>query len=54
MINDIPLLQESVSFIYNWVMTDGADKTKTYYDVWDIILKLYIGNISSTYFPVSL
>jgi len=42
MINDIPLLQESVSFIYNWVMTDGADKTKTYYDVWDIILKLYL------------
>ena len=28
MVNDTPLLQESVSFIYNWVMSDGSEKTK--------------------------
>lgn len=42
MVNDIPLLQESVSFIYNWVMSDGSEKTKAYYDVWDIVLKTYL------------
>ena len=42
MIDDIPLLQESVSFIYNWVMTDSAEKTKAYYDIWNIILKIYL------------
>lgn len=42
MVNDTPLLQESVSFICNWVMTDGAEKTKAYYDVWDLVLKIYL------------
>ena len=42
MTEDVPLLQESVSFICNWVMTDGAEKTRTYYDVWDLVLKIYL------------
>ena len=42
MTDDTPLLQESVSFICNWVMTDGAEKTRTYYDVWDLVLKKYL------------
>ena len=42
MVNDTPLLQESVSFIYNWVISDGSEKTKAYYDVWDIVLKTYL------------
>lgn len=42
MIDDIPLLQESVSFISNWVMTDSTEKTKAYYDIWNIILKTYL------------
>lgn len=42
MVNDTPLLQESVSFIYNWVMSDGSEKTKAHYDVWDIVLKTYL------------
>lgn len=42
MVDDTPLLQESISFICNWVMTDGAEKTKAFYDVWDIILKTYL------------
>ena len=42
MVDDTPLLQESISFICNWVMTDGAEKTKALYDVWDIILKTYL------------
>lgn len=37
-----PLSPESISFIYNWVMSDGAEKTKAYYDVWDIVLKTYL------------
>lgn len=37
-----PLLQEAVLFIYNWVMTGGTEKTKSYYDVWDIVLKIYL------------
>lgn len=40
--DDIPLLPESISFIYNWVMTDSAEKLKVYYDVWDIVLKKYL------------
>ncbi|MBQ7044147.1 MAG: hypothetical protein IJN78_06010, partial [Clostridia bacterium] len=39
---DTPLSPESVSFIYNWVMSDGAEKTKSYYDVWDVVLKIYL------------
>ncbi len=42
MVNDTPLLQESVLFIYNWVKSDGSEKTKAYYDVWDIVLKTYL------------
>ena len=42
MVDDTPLLQESISFICNWVMTDGSEKTKAFYDVWDIILKTYL------------
>ena len=47
MVNDTPLLQESVSFIYNWVMSDGSEKTKAYYDVWDIVLKTYLPQMTA-------
>ncbi len=42
MVDDTPLLQESISFIRKWVRTDGTEKTKSFYDVWDIILKAYL------------
>ena len=41
MVDDSPLSQETISFIYDWVMTDSAEKTKGFYDVWDIVLKEY-------------
>lgn len=36
------LSSKSASFICNWVMTGGAEKTKKMYDTWDIILKNYL------------
>lgn len=42
MIDDTPLLQETISFVHNWVMSDKAEKTKAYYDVWDIVLRKYL------------
>ena len=42
MMEDCPLLQETVSFIYSWVRrTDGTGASKGYYDVWDMVLKKY-------------
>ena len=43
MVDDTPLLQESASFIYCWVMQpDGLGRTKSYYDVWELVLKNYL------------
>lgn len=38
-----PLLDETVSFIYNWVRRpDSTGSSKGYYDVWDIVLSRYL------------
>ena len=43
MVDDAPLLPESVSFIYCWVkQPDGHGRTKSYHDVWELILKSYL------------
>lgn len=42
MVNDTPLLQDTISFIYEWVKTDATEKTKALYDVWDIVLREYL------------
>ena len=42
MTEDIPLESESVSFVYNWVMTGAQEKTKAFYDIWDIVLTKYL------------
>lgn len=43
MTEDVPLLEESISFIYNWVrQPDGCGQAKSYYDVWELVLKSYL------------
>ena len=38
-----PLTKESKSFIYTWVrQPDGNGKSKSFYDVWDIVLQNYL------------
>lgn len=42
-VDDTPLLKESISFIYNWVsQPEGVGRSKGYYDVWDIVLRNYL------------
>jgi hypothetical protein len=31
-----------VQFIGNWILTDGSEKRKVFYDVWNIVLKNYM------------
>ena len=30
------------TFICNWILTDSTEKTKAFFDVWDIVLKNYL------------
>ncbi|HML70802.1 MAG TPA: hypothetical protein PKA78_05465 [Macellibacteroides fermentans] len=39
---DSELTVETKSFIYNWIYSDASEKTKAFYDVWDIVLKNYL------------
>lgn len=36
------LSQDSADFIIMWIKTGSEEKTKAFYDVWDIVLKNYI------------
>lgn len=40
--SDEKLNNQSVGFIKNWIKTGHDEKTKAYYDVWDIVLKNYM------------
>lgn len=43
MTSNIPLQQETISFIYNWVRRpEGIGTSKSYLAVWDIVLKTYL------------
>lgn len=43
MVDDTPLLEETISFIHIWVMQpDGVGRSKSFYDVWDIVLRNYL------------
>lgn len=43
MVDGTPLIKESKSFIYTWVRhPDGNGKSKSFYDVWDIVLQNYL------------
>jgi len=36
------ITKETREFIGNWILTDRSEKTKDYFDVWDIVLRNYI------------
>lgn len=40
--SDDELSDDAITFIVNWIMTDAKEKTKAYYDIWDIVLKHYM------------
>ena len=43
MVEGTPLIKESKSFIYTWVrQPDGNGRSKSFYDVWDLILQDYL------------
>lgn len=43
MVEDASLLPETISFIYNWVrQPEGTGRSKSYYEVWDIVLQNYL------------
>lgn len=39
---DVSLSKQAQIFIGNWILTDGSEKRKAFYDVWDIVLKNYL------------
>ena len=43
MVDDVSLLPETISFIYNWVrQPEGTGRSKSYYEVWDTVLQNYL------------
>lgn len=36
------LLHDTAIFIGNWILTDSSEKSKSYYDIWDMVLKNYM------------
>ena len=40
--SDEELSRDTATFIGNWILTDVKEKTKAYYDVWDLVLKNYM------------
>jgi len=40
--NDAEITHHSKRFIYDWIHTDSGEKRKTFFDVWDIVLKNYM------------
>lgn len=39
--NDGEIKIETIAFIGNWILTDHTEKCKTFYKVWDYVLKNY-------------
>lgn len=39
---DTEIAEQTNTFIGNWILTDASEKTKAFYDVWDIVLKNYL------------
>lgn len=39
---DSSILDLTVTFIGNWILSDSKEKNKSYYDIWEIVLKNYI------------
>jgi hypothetical protein len=40
--SDKELSRDAATFIGNWILTGAKEKTRAYYDVWDIVLKNYL------------
>lgn len=40
--NDLEIKPLTREFICNWILTDGSEKRKAFFDVWDIVLKNYL------------
>jgi hypothetical protein len=47
---DVNITKETRSFICNWILTDGKEKRKAFFDVWDIVLKNYLPTIRPVLF----
>jgi hypothetical protein len=39
---DARISKQTHVFIGNWILTDGSEKRKAFYDVWDIVLKNFL------------
>lgn len=39
---DSKIDEQTTTFIGNWILTDGSEKRKAFFDVWDIVLKNYL------------
>lgn len=42
MLNKEELSAKSATFIYDWIKTDGKEKTKVMYNIWDSVLRIYL------------
>ncbi len=40
--SDATITKQARGFIVNWIRTDGTEKRKAFFDVWDIVLKNYL------------
>ena len=47
---DVIITKETRTFICNWILTDGKEKRKAFFDVWDIVLKNYLPTITPVLF----
>lgn len=39
---EVVITTETKTFVVNWIMTGPDEKSKTFFDVWDIVLKNYM------------
>jgi len=39
---DANITKQASAFIGNWILTDGSEKRKVFYDVWNIVLKNFM------------
>lgn len=40
--NDSDILELTVKFVNNWILSGNESKNKSYYDIWEIVLKNYL------------
>lgn len=42
LISDVEITHQTRGFISNWILTGPSEKSKAFFDVWDIVLKNYL------------